>query len=171
MAYEYATLRLLHLVFGILWAGGAITIGWFVIPAAREAGPAGAGVMRGVVARRFPIVMQVSGFLTVLVGLRLYHLRWSPSWVTTPEGFVLTLGGLLGLGALAIGVFAQAPTASKVAALAAQIAAQGGPPSPEQAQQMGALQARMGKLANVLAWHLLGATVLMAAMRLAQLMG
>lgn len=168
---EFASLRLLHLVFGLLWVGGAVTIGWFVLPAAREAGPAGGAVMRGIVGRRFPQIMQVSGLITVLVGLRLYHLRFSPAWLATPEGIVLTLGGLLGVAGLIIGIAAQAPTAAKVNALASQIAAQGGPPTAEQAQQLGALQARMGKLGNLLAWHLAASAVLMASMRLAQILG
>jgi uncharacterized membrane protein len=69
---EYASLILLHVFFGILWAGGAVTIGLFVIPSVFEAGPGAGPVMGGILKRRFPTLMTVSGVLVVLSGLRLY---------------------------------------------------------------------------------------------------
>ena len=80
---EYGTLILLHVFFGILWAGGAIAAGFFIIPAVLEAGPAGGAVMGGVVKRRFPVVMTASALVVVLTGLRLYSMRLSLDWLAT----------------------------------------------------------------------------------------
>lgn len=167
---EYASLLLLHIVFAVLWAGGAIAVGVFVIPSIFEAGPGGGPVMAGILKRRFPILMTVSGAIVVLTGLRLYSLLVSHAWIVTPQGIVLSLGALAGLGAFGVGLFAQKPTAEKLGALAAEVAAAGKPPTPEQAAELQRLRTRLGKVAKVTSWHLIVAAVLMASHRLAALM-
>lgn len=166
---EIAILRLLHIGFGALWVGGAVLTGWWVVPSVIEAGPGGGPVMRGIVEKRkLPLVMMISGLITIICGLRLYMIKFSTAWVTTPEGLVLTLGALLALGGFAIGVMVQRPTAMKLAALGGAIAAGGKPPTPEQAAEIGALQAKLARAARLVAAHVLAALVLMASMRLAQ---
>jgi len=164
---EYVTLILLHVFFGILWAGGAIAAGFFIIPAVLEAGPAGGPVMAGVLKRRFPVVMTASALVVVLTGLRLYSMRFSLDWLGTTHGIVLSIGALAGIGAFIIGFFVQRPTADKMGALGAKLAAKGAPPSPEEAAEMQALRTRLGKVARVTAWHLIVAALLMAAHQLA----
>jgi uncharacterized membrane protein len=163
---EYLSLTFLHVLFAILWAGGAISAGFFFIPSVLDAGPAGGAVMAGVVKRRLPLVLTTSAFVVVLTGLRLYMLRFTAAWLTSPEGLALTLGGLLGLGAFAIGIFVQKPTAERLATLGGQVAASGGPPTPEQAAELARLRARLGRVAVVLAWHLIVAAILMSSHRL-----
>ncbi len=163
---EYTTLLLLHVFLGIFWAGGAIVIGLFVLPAVFEAGPGGGAVMAGVAKRRLPTLMTYTGVIVVLTGLRLYMLRFSSGWFASPEGVVLTLGGLLGLGALGIGSFVQRPMVQRMSMLAGQVAAGGGP-TPEQAAELAALRTRVGKVGRILAWHLIGASLLMASHTLA----
>ena len=167
---EFSSLLLLHVFFGILWAGGAVAVGFFVIPSVLEAGPGGGAVMGGMLKRRFPILMTVSAVLVVLSGLRLYTMRFSTAFLGTPEGIVLSLGGLLGLGAFFIGVFVQKPTAERLGALAAKLAAAGSPPAPEQAAELKALQVRLGKVAKLTGWHLIASALLMAGHRLAAMM-
>jgi len=168
---EYASLILLHVFFGILWAGGAVTIGLFVIPSVFEAGPGAGPVMGGILKRRFPTLMTVSGVLVVLSGLRLYSMQFSAAWVATPRGITLTLGGLAGLAAFVIGVFMQRPLAMRLGALGAQLAAAGAAPTPEQAAEMASLRTRLAKVARVNAWHLIAAALLMAAHSLAAMVG
>lgn len=167
---EFASLLLLHIFFAILWAGGAVAAGFFIIPSVLEAGPGGGAVMAGVLKRRFPIVMTVSGLLVVLTGLRLYTMRFSTAFLGTPEGIVLSLGGLLGLGAFFIGVFVQKPTAERLGALGAELAAAGSPPSPAQAAELAALRTRLGKVAKLTGWHLIASALLMASHRLAAML-
>jgi uncharacterized membrane protein len=167
---EYASLMLVHVFFGILWAGGAIAIGLFVVPSVLEAGPGGGAVMGGVLRRRFPTVMTVSSVLVVLSGLRLYMMRFGGAWLLTPNGIALSLGALAGLGAFVIGVFVQRPTAERLGALGAQIAAAGAPPTPEQASELEALRTRLRKVARLTAWHLIAASLLMSGHMLAAVM-
>ena len=167
---EFATLLLVHVFFGIVWAGGAIAAGFFIVPSVLEAGPAGGAVMAGVMKRRFPILMSVSAGLVVLSGLRLYSLRFNAAFLGTPEGIALTLGGVLGLGAFVLGVFVQRPTAQRLGELGAQISARGGPPTPEQAADMQALRSRLSRVARLTAWHVVFASLLMASHRLAAML-
>lgn len=164
---EYLSLVFLHVFFGILWAGGGAATGLFILPSVIDAGPAGGAVMAGVVKRKFPLVMTVSAWVVLLTGLRLYMLRFSTTWVTTPEGLVITLGAILAIGAFVLGVFIQKPTVEKLSALGAAVAASGAPPSPAQAGQMQALRTKLQKIGRLTAWHLLGAAALMAMHRLA----
>lgn len=167
---EYPILILLHVAFGVVWAGGAISIGFFIIPSVLDAGPAGGAVMAGVAKRKLPIFLTVSAAMVVLTGLRMYMVRFSPGWVATPEGIVLSLGALAGLGAFVIGFFVQKPTVERMGALAGKIAASGAPPSAADAAELQALRTRLRKVAIVTAWHLLVAATLMAAHRLAALL-
>ncbi len=166
---EIAILRLIHLGCGILWAGGAVLVGFFIVPAVGEAGPAGGAVMQGVVKRKMPLFLTGLGLLTVLSGARLYMIRFSMQWLYTAEGICLTLGGLLGTAALIVGITVSKPTVEKMGKLGAEIKAAGGPPTPEQAALMQALGARVGKAAKVVAWHVIVAVVLMAGLRFSQI--
>ena len=166
---EYPLVLFLHVLLGVIWAGGAISVGLFIMPSVLEAGPAGGAVMAGVVKRKFPIVMTAAAATVVLTGLRLYSIRFSTEWVARPEGIVLSIGGLLGLGAFAIGVFVQKPAVEHVGKLAAEIAATGAPPTPEKAAEMKAARARLAMSARLTAWHLIGAVSMMALHRFASL--
>lgn len=163
---EYLSLIFLHVAFGIFWAGAVIVLGFFILPAVLDAGPSGGAVMAGVVKRKMPMVLLVAGIIVVLSGLRLYMVRFSSSWLTTGEGIVISLGALLGIAAFAMGVFIQRPTVEKIGKLAAVIGKAGGAPTAEQAAEMKALQARLRRVARLTAWHLIGASVLMASHRL-----
>jgi uncharacterized membrane protein len=167
---EYASLLLVHVFFGIVWAGGAVTAGLFLVPSVLEAGPAGGAVMAGIMKRRFSLLMSVSSLLVVLSGARLYSVLVSGAWIATNHGIVLTLGSLAGLGAFVIGLFVQRPTAEKLGALSAQIAASGSPPTPEQSAELERLRKRLGTVARVTAWHLVAAALLMSGHRLAAML-
>ncbi len=164
---EYLVLVFLHIFFGIIWAGGAIATGFFIVPAVIEAGPPGGAVMAGVARRGFPVLMTIAAVIVVLAGARLYMLRFSPEWLVTSQGLVLTLGAILGLGAFVMGVFVQRPLFMRLGALGAAIAASGQPPTAAQAQELQALRLKLKRLAAVTAWHLLGAAALMSFQRLA----
>jgi len=159
---EYVFLIALHTFFAIIWAGGAIAAGFFIIPSVLEAGPAGGAVMAGVVKRRFPIVMSVAATIVLLTGLRLYMMRFTPGWLTTPHGMTLSFGAILGIGAFVLGIMIQKPTAERLSKLAASIAASGAPPSAAQSAELTALRAKLGRIGKITAWHLLGAAFFMA---------
>ena len=167
---EYPVVILLHVFSGVIWAGGAIAAGFFFLPAVLEAGPAGGVVMGGVAKRKFPIAMTAAAGMVVLTGLRLYMIRFTTTWLGSPEGIVLTLGGVLGLGAFVIGIFFQKPAVERLSALGAKVASSGAPPSPAQMAEMTILRERLKRVGRLTAWHLVGASALMASHRLAALL-
>ena len=164
---EYHVLLFLHILSSIVWAGGAMALGFFVVPSILDAGPAGGAVMAGIVKRRLSVVLSIAGTVAVLTGFRLYMMRFVAGWVMTPQGLALTIGGILGLGAWVLGVFIQRPLSQQLGVLGATIAASGAPPTPAQAAELQALRGRMGRIARLISWHLLGAATLMAVHRLA----
>ena len=164
---EYSVLVFLHIGLGILWAGGAVVLGLFIIPAVLDAGPAGGAVMAGVTRRKLAPVMVAFGVIVVLTGLRLYMLRFSAGWLTSPAGIVISLGALLGIGGLGIGMFVQKPLVERIGKAAAGLAASGAPPTPEQAAEMHAMRGRLRSIARLTALHLLGAALLMSLHRVA----
>jgi uncharacterized membrane protein len=164
---EYLSLIFLHVAFGILWAGGGIVLGLFIVPSVMDAGPAGGAVMAGVVKRRMSIILSAAAVIVVLTGLRLYMIRFTTAWLGTAEGLAIAAGAVLGIGAFVLGVFVQRPLVGRMGALAARIAASGAPPSAEQAAELAAMRTRLRRVASLTAWHLVGATLLMSMHRLA----
>lgn len=143
-------LRLFHIVFGGFWAGAAILMGWMVVPTAREVGPGSAPLMQGLLKRRLTTILIGSGVVTVIAGIGLWALR--PPSFGRWQGYALAIGALAALIAISIGFTMQRPTARKVQALGAAIAAGGGPPTQEQGAEMARLQARMAGFGNLLAY-------------------
>jgi hypothetical protein len=165
---SYTLTVLVHIFFGILWAGGAIALGFFVIPSVVEAGPAGGAVMGGMVGKRkLPHVYTGFAIMSVLSGLYLLYIRsnGNPAFWGSKEGIVLSLGALLALGGFGIAMAAQRPAALQLGALAGQIAAQGTPPTAEQGAKMAALRAKLEKAARLQAIHLTAAMLCMASHR------
>ena len=167
---EFSTLLLVHVFFGIVWGGAVILVGFFIVPSVMEAGPAGGAVMAGMMKRRFSVLMSVSAILVMLSGLRLYSIRFSAAFLGTPEGIALTVGALAGIGAFFTGLIVQRPAGERLGALGAEIAAGGGKPTPEQAQEMQVLRGKLEKGGRATAWQVLIASLLMAAHRLAAML-
>ncbi len=145
-----ATLRIIHIVAGSFWAGAVILMGWFVTPAAREVGPAAGPFMQGLLKRHLTARLILSGAVTVVAGLWLFALR-APTFARWQD-WALTIGAVAALVAFLIGITRQRPTGKRVQELGAAIASAGGPPSPEQREEMQSLQDRMAGYGNVMAY-------------------
>ncbi len=140
-------LRFLHVVGGFLWAGSTFFIVAFGLPAIRAAGPGGQDFMRALTQRtRYSLAMGIAGGVTVAAGVLLYGYdsAWFRSgWAASGMGITLGIGGLAGIAAYAVGALVVARASVRLGALGQLIAAGGGPPTPEQAAQIGALQGRI----------------------------
>lgn len=139
-------LRAVHVMAGAFWVGAALMLVAFVAPSARAVGPAGAPFMQRLLGRsRFGEAMGIAGLAATLAGAALL---WpasgglDPAWVASPGGATLVLASLVGVGALAIGVGVNKPTAARLAALGDAIAATGGPTA-AQAAEIAQLQRRL----------------------------
>lgn len=160
-------LRLFHIVSGVFWAGTAFFFVSFLQPAVKASGPEGGKVMQQLALSRFTTTIIAAGTLTVLSGLLMY---WRDSgfqlaWILSATGLAFTIGGLAGLGGLSVAFFVSRPAIMRVAALAKEMMAAGGPPTPAQMGEIQALQARITQGSQRLAAMLGIAVIAMATAR------
>lgn len=169
LVFFFALLRALHVLAGALWVGAATFNALYLVPAVIAAGPAGGQVMRVMVqVRRMPIFMNTVMLVTLLTGLYLYGRvsgGMNAAWLASGTGMTLTLGAVLAFVTAGIGQFVTVPTVKRIGQIGAAVAAAGGPPSPEQAAEMAALQRRFLRAARVGSLLVVVATVLMAIAR------
>lgn len=158
--------RLVHVIGGALWLGAAAVLAVFLLPSIRDSGPAGGAVMQQLTkVRRMPTIILWVSWIALLAGAYLYwHASggFQPDWMGSRTGMSYGGGGLLGLVAALIGLFVNLPTAAKMGVLGAQIQQHGGPPTPEEGQELQTLQRRMLLAAQAIALLLLVAISAMA---------
>ena len=160
-------LRIVHIATGVIWVGSLFVVVVFVQPSAATLGPSGAPFMSELRRRRFVDVVFIDAVFTVLAGAFLYWHDWHtyPNFVDTNFGTALTVGGLLAISGLAVAASVTRPTIRRLVSLGKQVAESGGPPTPETAARIGALQRRLVVAERVSFSLVLLAVVAMASAR------
>jgi hypothetical protein len=107
---------------------------------------------------------------TVVAGSFLYWHDWHayPSfgdWIGSTFGASLTVGALLAISGLVVAASLTRPTIGRLVSLGKQVAESGGPPLPETATRIGALQRRLVAAERVSFSLVLLAVVAMASAR------
>lgn len=168
-AYLFYILRSVHIFSGVLWVGGAISYFFFVEPAVKGLGAARPKFMQGFIEkRRYPLYMNVVSALTIVAGALLY---WNTSgglqlaWVRTGAGLGFTFGSVVALVVYLIGFLMLRPRAERMGALGKQIGAAGGPPTAEQAAELGQLEHELRSVKRIDVILLTIALLAMAAAR------
>ena len=137
-------IKVLHILAGAFWIGGAAMIAAFLLPAAKRTGPS-AGVFMGHLmgGLKLPLAMNLASWTTLLMGTLLYwrftggFKQWSLYW---PGGIGLLTGVISGIIAFLWGSFIQAPNAKKLGALLAQMQQS---PSPELGAKVQVMQKKI----------------------------
>jgi uncharacterized membrane protein len=162
-------LRFIHIVGGVFWVGAVFLMVGFIFPTVRETGPAGGRFMQELMQRRrLPVFMNTAAGLTMLSGFILMGRLVSATdgaWMETRTGMTFAIGGLAAILAAIIGGAFAGRGGRRLAKLGEAIQASGGPPSAEQAAEMGRLQTRMGKAMRAVAALLFVAVTTMATAR------
>jgi uncharacterized membrane protein len=168
MNYLYLTMRLLHILFGVFWAGTIIFNAIFLGPSLREAGPHGSTVFAGLVRRNFPIVLPITAVINMLAGV---YLLWKvsagfqPAYFRTATGMAFSSGALLAIVAFAIGIVVMRPAMLGAMAMG-QAAAQAPPAERDQMlDRAKALGLRAAKASRIIAMLLTLAVAAMAVGR------
>jgi hypothetical protein len=144
--------RFLHILAGVLWVGSSFLFVGFIGPSANEVGPsAGPLLTAAVKKRKVAKVITALGGVSVLAGwiLWLKNMSLYPSlgdWVSSSFGLVLTIGGVLATISAFVGAIGVGRGVERLVDLGGEIAASGGPPTPEQ-------QARVDRLSSSLERH------------------
>ena len=161
--------RALHVVAGTIWAGGAVLITLYILPAARAAGPAGSVVLRELTAvRRLPEVLLGLAVVTIISGIYLLGVAsggFQSVWLYSGPGVGYLLGGAAALAAFAIGSAINIPTARRIGVLATRVQSSGAPPTPEQEKLLRRLSLRLLQGTRAVAALVAIATTLMALAR------
>lgn len=145
-------LRILHIVAGILWAGGAAAYYLFLEPTAKATAPESQKFMDYLMARkRFSSFLNGMSLLTILAGGALYYRLASVNgaWVATGPGVGFTIGALAGISAVVAWNLLVPPRVEKLGNLVQMIQANGGSASADQSatlNQIGKEITRAGKL-------------------------
>jgi uncharacterized membrane protein len=148
-------LRFFHVVAGALWFGSAFLFAGYIGPSAAEVGPSSGPLMSAVIKkRRFAKIIAGLAITTVVVGWMLWFKNASayPSvmdWVTSSFGLVLTIGGVLATIAAYFGITGIGNNVEKLVEIGDEVAASGGPPTPEQGAQMAHLGAEIQKHSRI----------------------
>jgi hypothetical protein len=138
----YLAFRLFHIVAGALWVGSAFLFSAFLGPSVAEVGPSAGPLLTVLVKKRkLPTVIKALSGVTVLAGwilwLRDLDLYGGiGDWLGSSFGLVLTVGAVLATIAFVIGMVGIAPNVERLVDLGGEIAAGGGPPTPEQGAEM-----------------------------------
>jgi uncharacterized membrane protein len=147
MDWLQIALRLLHIVAGVLWVGGAALFFFYVEPTLNKLGPNAEPFVDELVnKRKLPIYFAALSTATVIGGVLMY---WrdsnglSGSWMTSPTGLAFGFGGICALIAWVMGFAVLTPAVQKVGALGSEMKAAGGPPSAELMGRMHAAQERV----------------------------
>jgi uncharacterized membrane protein len=161
-------LRLIHILGGIFWVGGAFLLAGFLIPTVRATGAEGGRFMQHLAGRRrLPVFMSIAMLLTVLSGFAMYGrvaAATNGAWAGTPPGIAYGLGGLAAVLGAVVGMVLGGASARRMAAIGQRIT-EAGRPTPEQQAEMERLQGRMVLGSRLTAGLLLLAASAMAVAR------
>jgi hypothetical protein len=141
-------LRALHIVCGALWFGSSFLFVGFIGPSAAEVGPSAGPLLTAAVKKR-KVAKVITGLatVTVLAGwtmwLRDANEVGLNNFVTSSFGIAITIGAALATIAFVVGYFGVGKNVERLVDLGGQIAASGGPPSPEQGAEMDRLGAEL----------------------------
>ena len=144
-------LRLFHSVGGVLWVGGAFLFGAFIGPAAAATAPSSGALLSNAVKKRHVAKALTTLAVTTVVAGWLMWARFAivsgsvMDWVTSTYGLVLTIGGLLATIAAYFGITGVGNNVERLVDVGDEVAAAGGPPTPEQAARLAHLGAEIRK--------------------------
>lgn len=119
------SLRLIHIVCGVLWVGFGVFVALILTPALEELGSDGAKVMPALARRGIMTMLPLLALLTLLSGFWLYGIvsgGFFAGYVRSGVGATLLGGGLAAVAAFGIGIFSTRPSMMKVGMLMQSLA-------------------------------------------------
>jgi uncharacterized membrane protein len=160
-------LRLLHVVAGVLWVGGAAVLVGFVLPAART--QKNLDYLRQLIWKHnLPRYLNVTLVLALLSGLVMYSnlvVLTHGAWAWTHVGLALGVGGGLAIIAATVATFVAAPAIHRALQLDSESAAVTEARGPARRVALDQALARYAAAMRLVVALLLGTAALMAMAR------
>lgn len=158
-------LRIIHIVSGVFWVGGAALFFFYLEPTINKLGPDAEKFVDEVINRRkAPIYFAATSTLTVIGGVILYW-RDFGGIDTSPVGLAFGLGGLAAIIAWLGGNLLIPKSLGQLTSVVAEVKAGGGPPSAELATRLHGAQQRLRLIGLIDIVLLIFAVVAMASAR------
>ncbi len=158
-------LRIVHILSGVFWVGGAIILGYVITPAVAATGENGQKFMVHLVTQsKITLRITASAILTVVAGGSLYWIDsggLTSGWISSPAGWGFGIGATLGLIGLIFGILVGI-NVSRLGRLASEIK---GKPSPDQMSEIQAAQKRLKFISPINTIALILALACMATAR------
>ena len=165
MTYFIWFLRIVHIVGGVFWVGGALIMAFFIGPTIGASGESGQKFVGHLMNNlKFSTRMMIASGLTILAGFILYWIDsdgFTSPWMRSGAGTGFGIGAGFALLGLVFGILVGRTT-NAMAKLGAQIQ---GKPSAEQMSQLGALRKQQVTYSNVNAITLILSVIFMAIAR------
>lgn len=163
-------IRLVHIVFGVIWVGANVFLTLFVYPAAKKSGKAGNEFLKILPkTNNMPMLMTLSGLITIVSGIwMIYYFSGQGTpyyYFYSAFGLCILIGGILTIIAFLNGVFVVRQAGLKLNKIGAEMEQSNEPPAPEVLNKIELLSNRIIKATAFEALLLLAATILMAAAR------
>jgi uncharacterized membrane protein len=145
---ELIALRLIHITFGVFWAGSAIFFAVILQPRLETLEPAVRGQVMGALIPVMGPVLLGSAAITIVAGLTLaLRMHWGnlDIYIDTAWGRAISVGLVAAIGAISSGIITVI-NANRMITLGRAVAT--GSASPEEAGQMQRIGARLPRLAR-----------------------
>ncbi len=158
-------LRLVHVVGGVFWVGGALMMNFFIIPtigATAQAGQQFAGYL--MTRTRISAALSASAILTILAGFFLYwhdSQGFTSQWMQAGSGIGFSIGAVLALVGFIFGII-LGQLNKKMAFVGSQIK---GEPTPEQLAELQKIRSQIKVISPINVLSLLLAVVFMSIAR------
>ncbi len=143
-------LRILHIVFGVFWAGTIIFSTLILEPRLKRLGP---GIQNPVMKALMPVMtpwMMLSSVIVLLTGVAMtLIMRWGTLnlLLATAWGWAMLVGFVTTLAAMVIDFGVMAPTGMQIEKLAKSF--EGRAPTPDEARRLAGLNARIETLSRM----------------------
>ncbi len=161
MQFDIVLLRLLHIVFSVIWAGGVFALAVIIEPRLRALGPSVQRPFMKAIMPAFVHTMLGSATVAIVSGiflvLRIRHSSLD-SFFDTGWGWAILISFIAAISAYSIGLTRVLPTSKRIIKMGDGI--EGRAPTPEEMQQMQALGKNLrmfSRTAMVLIFIALGA--------------
>jgi len=164
MIYLIWLLRIVHIVGGVIWVGGTLTMTFFIGPTIGATGEAGQKFVGHLMNNlKFSNRMSAAAGLTILAGVILYGLdaRAGAAWQRSGMGIGLSIGAVFAVIGFIFGILIGRTT-NAMANLGARFQ---GKPTNEQMAQMQTLMKQQATYSNISAVGLILAVIFMATAR------